>query len=107
LTYGDGEPQPISGAVVITVISDFESMGGVLGYMEREKGSREKHLIKPISAVYHANYMNPLLNTDPIKKYIKTNSSGQITMQNVFFSIYGPAGKYTLTFWANGTFVQT
>ena len=84
------------------MIYNSTAIASVLGYMEFEKGGRPKELIKPIAGVYAQDFMNPMLNGEPIIKYIKTNASGMVTMNETYFSVYGPATNYTIVFWVNG-----
>ncbi len=83
------------------------SNGDVLPYKYRRyDGTFNKELIKPIPGNYHFNYTDPFLEDDMISPYY-TNESGIIEFKEMFFSIYGPAGKYMIEFDCDGVKLLT
>ena len=83
------------------------SNGDVLPYKyQRSNGGFNKALIKPIPGNYHVNYSNPFLDEDMMTPYY-TNESGIIEFKEMFFSVYGPAGKYMIEFDCDGVKLLT
>lgn len=83
------------------------SNGDILPHKyKRYSGAMNKDLLKPIPGKYHVNYTSPFLDEEPLVPYY-TNSSGMIEFNELFFSVYGPVGKYILQFECEGTALLT
>lgn len=80
----------------------YMSNGDILPHQyTRDIGSRNKDLLKPIPGKYHVNYTNPFLDEEVFIPLF-TNESGIVEFKELFFSVYGPAGKYMIEFNCEG-----
>ena len=83
------------------------SNGDILPYKySRQIDGKNKKIIKPIPGKYHTNYTNPFLE-DHMFVPLYTNKSGIVIFTEMFFSVYGPAGKYRIELDCEGVSLLT
>lgn len=60
------------------------------------KSGEMKKLIKPISAIYTPEVTKIYPDSSPISEYVRTNSEGKVIFEDMFFSVQGAVGTYSL-----------
>ena len=72
------------------------------GYLRVSNAQTNKFLIRSLTANYSETFLNPLILDGVFFTPKFTNTSGIVEFNDLAFSIYGPSGKYQITYVCDG-----
>jgi len=97
----DDNGVPMEGKLIISLVCNYNGKDYPKRYIYVRKGYKSKRLLNPFPGIYNPDSDNPLSEFDPVNP-ILTNSNGIASLNDSYFSKYGPSGVYKLEFICDG-----